>query len=411
MKKNLLYLPATIALTLLSSNIQARNESAKVPAKNIETNHFIATKAGIQLVTNHPVDQHLRLQLALDSIHTDDVYIGFDKRASTNYVSNEDAPYMPGYGKVSLCSISSDNVALAINKLPFPGLNPTIIKLKVGAIASGHYKLNMTEIKNIPELYEIWLIDLYKKDSLDMKHNKTYGFEINSDTNSYGSNRFKLVIRQNQALELHLLSFTAVKSTGAAEITWKTENEQNWTYFTVERSTDNGAIFDVLGGFSSGSIGSYSLLDKAPFPSGAKEVTNKYRLRMEDVNGTISYSKVVALNFSVSNNDAVNNNLALYPNPVKSFINVTIYPNTVNLRSDLSAFQTQGTIHGLSTTNLSHTYGIKIININGSIIKKAISSTSNWESDVSNLSPGTYIIQVVNNDNNSLVGKSTFVKL
>ncbi|HEY4325447.1 MAG TPA: T9SS type A sorting domain-containing protein [Mucilaginibacter sp.] len=385
-------------------------EAAKANVQNTGLNLFMATKSDVALVTKSNINQHLRVQLALDSINTDDIYIGFNEGASTGYVFNEDAPYKTGAGKVSLTSISSDNISLAINKLPLPKLKPLAIKLFVTASAYGTYKLNLTELKGIPELYEIWLMDNYKKDSLDLRHKNTYSFDINTDTGSYGSRRFQLVIRQNQVLALHLTSFTATKESDGAQLIWKTENEQNYTYFTIEKSTD-GNTFNVLGGFSSGSMGTYSLLDKDAFPIGTTAVTDKYRLKMEDINGTISYSEIATLNYSVSNKDNVNNNLVVYPNPAASSISVTINPSTVSLASNLSTVQLLGTTPNLNTAAGSPVYSINIINITGAIVKAATFSSNTWQGNVSNLSPGTYIIQVTNKNNKSLVGKGTFVKL
>ena len=56
-------------------------------------------------------------------------------------------------------------------------------------------------------------------------------------------------------------------------------------------------------------------------------------------------------------------------------------------------------------------YEIKIFNINGAVLKEATSSSASWQTNVSALSPGTYIIEVTNNSDNTLVGKSTFIKL
>ena len=403
---------------VLASNTNPKlifNESAKVTTQNTGLNLLMAAKADVALVTNN-IDQHLRLQLAVDSINTDDIYIGFNKEASNDYVFNEDAPYKSGAGKVSLSSFSSDNVALAINKLPLPKLKQTVIRLSVATSAYGLYKLNMTELKGIPEIFEIWLKDLYKKDSLDMRHNETYAFNLTTDTGSYGSYRFQLVIRQNPALGIHLLSFTATKETDGAQIVWKTENEENYTNFTVEKSTDNGATYNEIDGFTSSALGTYSFLDKNPFPVTKGTVNDKYRLKIEDLNGTVSYSESVTLTYSSSSNKAVNNNIQIYPNPASSFINLTIGSNTLslntsNLTSSLSSYQTPGTGQEISTINNSPVYGIKIMNMAGSVIKTATSASADWQANVSNLSPGTYIIHVVNNVNNSLVGESTFVKL
>jgi trimeric autotransporter adhesin len=143
------------------------------------------------------VTGYMRIQLAKDSINSDNVLVAFNPAAKTIYVSGEDAPTLQGFGAVSLSSLSSNNIPLAINTLPLTkaGLK---IALKVNAQASGIYSLNMIAIKNIPSVYRIWLKDNYQKDSLDYRANPTYSFNINTaDTTSFGSNRFKLVISEN----------------------------------------------------------------------------------------------------------------------------------------------------------------------------------------------------------------------
>ncbi len=379
------------------------NESAKSTTQNTGLNLFMATKGDMASLNNAGIDQHLRLQLAMDSVNTDDIYVGFASNASAQFVDDEDAPYRAGSGKTKMASYSSDHVLLAINKMPFPGQQQTTIPLFVTAGAYGTYKLNMTELKGIPQIYEVWLMDAYKSDSLDMRHNTTYAFDLTADTNSYGSKRFQLVIRQNPALGLHLLNFTAAKETNGAQVVWKTENEQDYTNFTVERSTDNGVTFNVLGGFASDNIGTYSFLDKNPAPA-----ANQYRLKLEDLNNNITYSKVVTLMYANSNNNLVNNNLSIYPNPAKSTLNLSI---NQSFSSNPSTTQGTDSITKPLATVASALYGIKIVSSTGSIMKMATTTAQDWQTDVSGLMPGTYIIQVINNNNNSLVGKGTFVKL
>src|ERR1700744_722341 len=64
------------------------------------------------------VTGYLRLHLAKDNFNTDGMMIVFKPTASTAYVKGEDAPYLSGFGQVSLSSSSSDGVALAINVMP-----------------------------------------------------------------------------------------------------------------------------------------------------------------------------------------------------------------------------------------------------------------------------------------------------
>lgn len=142
------------------------------------------------------VKGYLRVKLAKDSINTDDMIISFNPSAKACYVKGQDAPYFPGFGMVSLSSLSSDNVPLAINVLPLTS-NELSISLKVTAKTDGIYQLKMDSVHDIPETVQIWLKDSYKNDSLDFRHNHTYAFNIlKADTNSSGCNRFKLVLHE-----------------------------------------------------------------------------------------------------------------------------------------------------------------------------------------------------------------------
>jgi hypothetical protein len=333
---------------------------------------------------------YLRLELAEDSVNKEETIVRFDNSAKKGFVINEDSQYLPGSGEVSLSSMSSDSVALAINTIPFPKQKQVIVKLNVNPIADGTYDLNMTGINNVPQLFEIWLRDANNKDSLDIRHNPTYKFNVTrSDTNSFGSNRFSLVIRQDPALGLRLLNFTAAKAANGAEIAWKTENEQDYTNFTVERSTDDGVTFNALNSFVSSASGKYSFLDEAPLlPS------DQYRLKIIDLNGVISYSKAVTVMYTDFSNTTANNIIDVYPNPAISTVKFSIVQNTDD-----------------APNNDNATYGITIMSINGAIVKTKISSQASWEDNVGDLLPGTYIIQVINNYDKSVVGKSKFVKL
>ncbi|HEY8784085.1 MAG TPA: T9SS type A sorting domain-containing protein [Mucilaginibacter sp.] len=382
------------------------NESAKTTTQNTGLNLFMSTKADLASINNTKYDQHLRLQMTLGATQTDDTYIGFNAAASPQYVLNEDAPYKFGTGPVNLSTISGDKIYLAINKLPLPKLTQTTIPLYVTARAYGTYKLNMTELKGIPQLFEIWLMDSYSKDSLDIRHNRTYAFNITTDTNSYGSNRFKLVMRQDPALGVHLLNFKAVKVIEGVRTVWITENEADYTNFTVERSTDNGATFYALGSFVSSGMGTYSFLDKNPLPIAIG--TNQYRLKLVDLNGGITYSHIVTLIYGNSSNNPDKSNLTIYPNPAKNTLNLTIGPA---FNSNPPTLQPVNPITNslAASANTNNVYSIKIVNTLGMVMQAATTTQQNWQTDLSSLSPGTYILQVTNN--NTVIGKGTFVKL
>ena len=87
------------------------------------------------------------------------------------------------------------------------------------------------------------------------------------------------------------------------------------------------------------------------------------------------------------------NAIHVYPNPAVSTINVTI--NT-------------GTADG---TKPSPDYRITITDSRGSLVRAVTSAQATWQNSVNNLLPGTYIVQVVNNTDKNLVGKTKFIKL
>jgi len=270
---------------------------------------------------------------------------------------------------------------------------------------SGRLTLQKTQLDSLPKIYELWLMDRYKKDSLDIRNNNSYVFDISkADTGSYGNNRFAIVVRQNPALGIHLLNFTAAKTTGGALTTWKTENEEKYTNFTVERSTDNGVTFGVMGGFASNSQGIYNFTDKNP----VNNAVNIYRLKIEDLNGAASYSKAIALSYgnAPTAGAIASIKISVYPNPASGVINMSIGQNPPT--GTLSGIQSVNKNPGLKS---NPSYAIKIVSASGNVVKTATSSQPSWQDDVTKLLPGTYIVQVLNNADHSVVGKTTFVKL
>jgi hypothetical protein len=285
---------------------------------------------------------------------------------------------------VNLASISDDNQALAINQLPLhDGL---MIPLRVGSNAYSTYTLNLADIEGIPMVYDIWLKDALNGDSVNMRTNPSYTFSITPNAGSYGAHRFTLVLRQNPALAYHLINFTATKATGRqVQVNWVTENEGDYTNFTVERSTDGGKTYTVVGGVPSTGAGQYSLLDTNPGDN------NLYRLKQEDLNNTITYSSIIPVSFPTQgNNPAVDNKINIYPNPAGSTITTTVN-GTVNDKNPV--------------------YKYTITNNYGLIVRQGTSPQANWQTNVNDLMPGTYIIQVVNNKDKSFVGQSKLVKL
>jgi hypothetical protein len=373
-------------------------ESAKTSTQVTGGHLLMDKRTALNTLSQGAYNSYMRIKLVADSVNYNDMVIGFNSSSATQFNAAEDSRYVAGMGNMeSIAAISSDSIKAAAKWVPLPKNNADqVIRLHAGVAATGQYTLQRTDLKEVPALFEIWLMDRYKKDSLDIKNNATYIFDADlSDTASYGDNRFQIVVRQDPALMVHLLNFTAIKATSGSQVTWVTENEADYTNFTLQRSTDGGTTYTILDGQASSGQGTYSYLDKTPANG-----SNQYRLQITDLNGNISYSNVVTIMYGNAAPGLVKTGIVAYPNPAKSILNLSIAPG-FNINANVSVANPEG----------SAAYEIHIANIMGSVIKEATITQQNWQTDVSSFMPGTYVIQVVNKNNNTIVGQSTFIKL
>jgi uncharacterized delta-60 repeat protein len=117
------------------------------------------------------------------------------------------------------------------------------------------------------------------------------------------------------ALPLSLTSFTAVRQNKFVQLNWETASEQNTASFEIERSAD-ARSFTKLGSVkssgNSSSAKNYVFTDAQPV-TGA----NFYRLKMVDIDGSFTYSKVVVVNMN-----SITKGLQIFPNPVKDVLYV-----------------------------------------------------------------------------------------
>lgn len=120
--------------------------------------------------------------------------------------------------------------------------------------------------------------------------------------------------------DVKLSLFTAILSGNNGLLHWTTESESNNDHFEIERSDD--AIRFIVRGMVAGNGNSsttkhYNYTD--PISNNLRIVY--YRLKMVDKDGSITYSKIIALKL----NGAVNEGFTVYPNPfmndLKIFLN------------------------------------------------------------------------------------------
>jgi len=182
--------------------------------------------------------------------------------------------------------------------------------------------------------------------------------------------------RTNIILPVELLEYSIVKSTSTSVfINWRTSQEQNNNYFTVERST-NGQDFTSIAQVQGTNIftgSSYNYED-----IGLTSGTFFYRLSQTDLNGRRTYYDTKKI--TIEDNESTVN---LYPNPASEFITieintpatgnfiVTIFQNDgrqvkqIQFNKSTDLFRTQITLAGIPS-------GYNTVEITGKDFKKNI---------------------------------------
>ena len=130
-------------------------------------------------------------------------------------------------------------------------------------------------------------------------------------TTSFGDFVLANVLGGSSALPVALINFrTTVKDSNQVLIQWTTINEENNKYFTIEESRDGKTFHDigyVNGAGNTANIHNYSFPDFAPLAG-----LSYYRLKQTDYNGHITYSAIISVTISETNNDQ---GFVILPNP------------------------------------------------------------------------------------------------
>ncbi|MBL7741959.1 MAG: T9SS type A sorting domain-containing protein [Chitinophagaceae bacterium] len=125
--------------------------------------------------------------------------------------------------------------------------------------------------------------------------------------------------RSDLALPVTLMSFTGQWSADktAIHLNWATAREINTAKFIIQRSADNGNTWNNIGTVNAN--GNSNFNQQYAFRDLYPSSKNWYRLKIVDIDGEYSYSKVVIL----TTEKAEAAYYTLYPNPARNFINVT----------------------------------------------------------------------------------------
>jgi hypothetical protein len=332
-------------------------------------------------VQNTPVISGLHLQITKDTANFTQTGIYFASGRTDAFKDGEDAIDLDGTAPVVyLSSYSTDGTRLSINELS-DYTKGKRIKLYAKATSSGLYHISLNDIQGMDTVnYNVFLVDNFQKDSLDMVRYKTYAFNINTaDTTTFGANRFLLAIEPHPMPPYQLVTFSGEKASEGVLLNWVTYNEGNFTGFVLQKLV--GGKYVSLDSLQSTDVSKYSYTDINPITG-----SNTYRLKQSDFYGDITYSAPVTIIYGVTPGSG---DFVIYPNPSKAMI-------TINT----------GT---LTPANTTPNYVYSIYNTSGLLVGQKTANSITWTEDLSNYKAGMYII-VLKDSNGKLIGKSKFIK-
>lgn len=157
----------------------------------------------------------------------------------------------------------------------------------------------------------------YGNDGLFFINNEEINYTKPQNSSVFGPSIFNSSIG---TLPIILADFSAGLSDGQVDLNWSTAQESNSDHFAVERSTNAGADWTVLGTVgaagNSNAIRNYSYTDSKP-----AQGTSEYRLQLVDRDGKFTFSEVKSIHTGIVTA------VSLYPNPAHDYVNVTLAGN------------------------------------------------------------------------------------
>ncbi len=170
-----------------------------------------------------------------------------------------------------------------------------------------------------------------------------------------------LSLTANCPAPVTLLSFTGEKTENLIALDWTVTDELNNSHFLIQRSS-NENDFSTIGqvqGRGTAAYGEYSFLDHQP-----RSGLNYYRLAQVDFDGTITYSKIIAIDIEEGFSGVI------YPNP----------------------FTDQTVIHLNSEAKLS----IELIDITGRTITSYEKAEGQADLNIgTGIAKGTYLLRII----------------
>ena len=165
----------------------------------------------------------------------------------------------------------------------------------------------------------------------------------------------------DQVVPVELISFQGEPITEGVQLTWQTANEIRFNRFDIERSSDSKSWLEIKNKTAKGTASKYETLDEKPLYG-----INYYRLKMVDNDGSFTYSKTVAVDWTKPSSKQ----WSVYPNPVKSKLYVS------------------------GNEDISGEKDVQVLDISGKVILKTTINQVRNGLSVNDLPSGSYILDI-----------------
>ncbi len=156
-------------------------------------------------VSSKPI---LKYSFNFNNEKSDEALLGFVDSCSSNGSDISEAVKFFN-DKINVYSISTDNIAMAVDYRPTP---TQIDSIKIAVwdydssnVQIGQHTLKFDSLSTIP-LLSIYLIDKFLNTTTNLRTQNTYTFDITTDVTSYGSNRFMLVFDATTGISTNSLA-------------------------------------------------------------------------------------------------------------------------------------------------------------------------------------------------------------
>nr|MBP6409991.1 T9SS type A sorting domain-containing protein [Pseudarcicella sp.] len=174
-----------------------------------------------------------------------------------------------------------------------------------------------------------------------------------------GFSGFFVMTPQAGSLPLTLASFKGYANAQSNELTWATVSEQNFSHFEIQR-TEDGKNWETIEKMEAinitTSVKNYSYNDKNPLLG-----NTYYRLKMIDINGSVSLSKAINID------NALIYGIKLFPNPTKEKLKIN-FASSVGEKIEVMLLDAKGKVISIEnfktqSKDFAHEINLKSLNV------------------------------------------------